>query len=159
MKGWRRALLIYVGVFLAYTLLTLAMTWPAVTQLSTHLMGSGDDMWVHYWNNWWVKRVLQRGDDLRYTALLFHPTGVSLLDHNFALVNIGLWLALEPLIGGIAAYNLVHLIHIPLCGLGMFALVRRLTKSDVAAFIGGLVIKNNGRQTWRGLGGVGQLKA
>jgi predicted cobalt transporter CbtA len=138
-KGRKRALLIYACVFFAYALLTLAMTWPAVTQLTTHLLGSGDDMWVHYWNNWWVKRVLQQGINVYYTPLLFHPTGVSLVYHNFAWVNIALWLALEPLTGGIAAYNLVHLVHIPLCGLGMFALAHRLTKSRAAAFIAGLV--------------------
>jgi hypothetical protein len=138
-KDWRRALWIYGVVFLAYVLLTLAMTWPAVGQLSTHLLGSGDDMWVHYWNNWWVKRVLQRRGDVYYTPLLFHPTGVSLVYHNFAWVNIALWLALEPLAGGVAAYNLVHLAHIPLCGLAMFALARRLTQSRAAAFVAGLV--------------------
>jgi hypothetical protein len=138
-KGRKQALLVYAGVFLVYALLTLAMTWPAVAQLSTHLLGSGDDMWVHYWNNWWVKRVLQQGGDVYHTPLLFHPTGVSLVYHNFAWVNIALWLALEPLTGGVAAYNLVHLIHIPLCGLAMFALAHHLTKSRAAAFIAGLV--------------------
>jgi hypothetical protein len=138
-KGWKQALLIYTGVFSAYILLTLAMTWPAVTQLGTRLLGSGDDMWVHYWNNWWVKRVLQQGGSVYYTPLLFHPTGVSLVYHNFAWVNIALWLVLEPLTGGIAAYNLVHLVHIPLCGLAMFALAHHLTKSYAAAFIAGLV--------------------
>ncbi len=139
MKDWRRAPWIYGGVFLAYILLTLAMTWPAAGQLGTHLLGSGDDMWVHYWNNWWVKRVLQHGGNVYYTPLLFHPTGVSLVYHNFAWVNIALWLVLEPLTGGVAAYNLVHLVHVPLCGLAMFALAHRLTGSHAAAFIAGLV--------------------
>jgi hypothetical protein len=138
-RDWKRALLIYTGVFLAYVLLTLVMTWPVVAKLNTHLVGNGDDMWVHYWNNWWVKQVLQQGADLYYTHLLFHPTGVRLVYHNFAWVNIALWLVLEPLVGGIVAYNLVYLIHMPLCGLGMFLLSRRLTKSDAVAFVSGLV--------------------
>jgi hypothetical protein len=136
---WRRTLSTYLGVFLIYACLTAAMTWPVATRLSAHLLGSGDDMWVHYWNNWWVKYVLQRGGDVFHTPFLFHPTGVSLVYHNFAWVNIALWLVLEPITGGIAAYNLVHLIHIPLCGLATFALVRRLTKSNTAAFLAGLV--------------------
>lgn len=123
----------------AYTLLTVIMTWPVVTQLNTHLVGTGDDMWVHYWNGWWVKQVLQQGGDVYHTPLLFHPTGVSLVHHNFAWVNIALWLLLEPLAGGIAAYNLVHLLHIPLCGLGMFLLARRLTESNAIAFVSGLI--------------------
>jgi len=128
-----------VRVFLAYVLLTLVMTCPVVIQMDTHLVGDGDDMWVHYWNGWWVKRALQQGEDIHFTRLLFHPTGVSLLYHNFAWINIALWLVLEPFIGGIAAYNLTFLVHIPLCGLGMFLLVRHLIKSDGAAFVSGLV--------------------
>jgi hypothetical protein len=135
----RRSIVVCVGVFLIYALLTLAMTWPMVTQLGTHLIGTGDDMWVHYWNNWWTKQILQRGGDVFYTPLLFHPTGVSLLHHNFAWVNIAAWLFLEPIVGGIAAYNVVHLVHIPLCGLGMFLLARRLFKLDGIAFVSGLV--------------------
>jgi hypothetical protein len=131
--------LISAGVLLAYSLLTVLMTWPVVAQLKTHLIGTGDDMWVHYWNGWWVKQVLQRGGDIYYTPLLFHPTGVSLLFHNFAWVNIALWLLLEPSVGGIAAYNLVHVLHIPLCGLGMFLLARRLTRSNTIAFASGLI--------------------
>jgi hypothetical protein len=129
----------YAGVFLAYALLTLIMTWPVVARLDTHLIGTGDDMWVHYWNNWWVKRVLRQGGNVFSTSLLFHPTGVSLLHHNFAWVNIAAWLLLEPVVGGIGAYNMVHLLHIPLCGLGMFLLARRLFKSDGLAFVSGLV--------------------
>ena len=127
-----------IAVFAAYSLLTLALTYPLVTRLGTHFIGNGDDMWVHYWNHRWVKHTHPPGGALFYTRLLFHPTGVSLVYHNFAWVNIALWLVLEPLTGGVAAYNLVHLIHIPLCGLAMFLLARRLTKSEAAAFASGL---------------------
>lgn len=137
-KAEKNGVLPLFRVGLIYLLLTLLMTYPAIARLSTHLIGNGDDMWVHYWNNWWVKRVLQQGGDLYHTSLLFHPSGVSLLFHNFAWVNIALWLVLEPIAGSIAAYNLTFLIHIPLCGLGMFLLVRRLTGSSAAAFISGL---------------------
>ena len=133
------AVLLLVGVFLAYSLLTLVMTWPVVAQLNTRLIGTGDDMWVHYWNDWRIKQILQQGGDIYYTPLLFHPTGVSLLHHNLAWVNIATWLFLEPIVGSFAAYNLVHLLHIPLCGLTMFLLGRRLFKLDSIAFLSGLV--------------------
>jgi hypothetical protein len=115
------------------------MTWPVAPRLSTHLIGYGDDMWVHYWNDWWVKHVLQHGGEFFYTPLLFHPSGVDLTYHNFAWVNIASWLILEPFTGGIAAYNLVHLLHIPLCGFSMFLLVRRLTQVNGVAFLSGLI--------------------
>ena len=134
-----KALLTPAGIFLLYALLTLIMTWPVVARLNTHLIGTGDDMWVHYWNDWRIKRIMQQGGEIYYTPLLFHPTGVSLLHHNLAWVNIAIWLPLEPITGPVAAYNLVHLLHIPLSGLGMFLLARRLFRSDSIAFLGGLV--------------------
>ena len=139
MRDWKRGTVLGAGAFLVYALLTILMTWPVCGRLSTHLIGNGDDMWVHYWNGWWVRRIIQQGGDLYYTHLLFHPTGVSLLFHNFAWFNIGLWLLFEPALGGIAAYNLAFLIHIPLCGLSMYLLVRHLTNSTSAAFLGGII--------------------
>ena len=127
-----------IGAFVAYALLTGLMSWPVCARLTTQLIGNGDDMWVHFWNNWWVRRVLQQGGDLFFTPLLFHPSGVSLLYHNFAWLNIVSWMIIEPIAGGIAAYNLAYLVHIPLCGLAMFLLARRLTDSDGAAFVSGL---------------------
>jgi hypothetical protein len=115
------------------------MTYPVVTRLGTYLIGNGDDMWVHFWNGWWVRRILKQGGNLYYTPLLFHPAGVSLRFHNFAWFNIVPWLAMEPILGSVAAYNVAFLIHIPLCGIGMFLLVRHLTGSNIAAFLGGLI--------------------
>jgi len=139
MRGWKDRSPGIAPVFIAYALLTLVMTYPVVIRLSTHLIGDGDDMWVHFWNSWWVDQVIQEGGDLYHTPLLFHPTGVSLRHQNIGWVNAVLWLALEPAVGGIVAYNVVHLIHIPLCGLGMFLLARYLMKSDSIAFLSGLV--------------------
>jgi hypothetical protein len=135
----KRTALLYGGVLLAYGVLTVVMTWPVGARLDTHLIGDGDDMWVHYWNGWWIKQVLEQGGSPYFTNLLFYPNGVSLLYHNFGWVNILLWLVLGPLFGGIVGYNLVFLVHIPLCGLAMFALVRKLTASSRAAFLAGLI--------------------
>jgi hypothetical protein len=115
------------------------MTYPTVSRLNTHIVGFGDDMWVHYWNNWWVKQVLTEGGTVYSTDLLFHPEGATLLYHNFGWLNIAAWLAIEPVAGGIAAYNLVHLANIASCAYAMFLLARRLLGSDGPAFIAGLV--------------------
>jgi hypothetical protein len=132
--GWRDLI-----VLLVYALVMIAMTYPVAARLSTHLTGIGDDMLVHYWNNWWVKRVLTEGGNLYSTDLLFYPQTVSLVYHNFGWVNIGGWLALEPLVGGIAASNLVYLGNLTLCAFSVFLLARYLIGSEGAAFIAGLV--------------------
>jgi hypothetical protein len=115
------------------------MTYPVIARLNTHFIGFGDDMWVHYWNNWWVKKTLIEGSDLFSTNLLFYPERTSLLYHNFGWLNIAGWLALEPITEGIAAYNLVYLTNITLCAFTMFLLARYVLKSDGPAFIAGLV--------------------
>jgi len=165
MMTGKRAVWIYGGVFFAYALLTLVMTYPVVARLNTHLVGFGSnmwmhywnvlneadwlrplatggfggDMWVHYWNGWWVKKVLTEGGSLYSTRLLFYPQTVSLVYHNFGWVNIAGWLLLEPIIGGIAASNLVYLTNVTLCAFAMFILARYLLRSNGPAFVAGLV--------------------
>jgi hypothetical protein len=123
----------------AYVVLTLVMTWPLAGQLGMHLPGRGDDLLVRYWNRWWIKRVLTQGGDLFYTDMIFYPTGVNLLYHNIAWANIALWLPLQSLIGGIVAFNLIYLLNLFLCAVGMYVLARHLTLSTAAAFVAGLV--------------------
>jgi len=165
MRGWRRAVSIYVGVFLAYALLTLAMTYPVVARLDTHMVGFGSnmwmhywnvlnkadwlrplatggfggDMWVHYWNGWWVKKVLTEGASVYSTRLLFYPQTVSLIYHNFGWVNIAGWFLAEPVVGGVVASNLVYLANVTLCAFAMFILARCLLRSEGPAFVAGLV--------------------
>ena len=101
-------------IFLGYAAVTVIMTWPVAARLGTHLVGTGDDMWVQYWNNWWVKRILTEGGSVYSTRMLFYPQTVSLVYHNFGWVNIAAWLVIEPIVGGIAAHNLVYLTNITL---------------------------------------------
>ena len=138
-KRWLRLHWRDLAVIGAYVVLTLVMTWPLAAQLNTHLPGPGDDLLVRYWNRWWVKRVLTQGGDLFETKMIFYPQGVNLLYHNIAWANIALWLPLEPLVGGVAAFNLVYLLNFFLCAVGMYGLARYLMRSTAAAFVAGLV--------------------
>jgi len=121
-----------------YTVLTLLMTYPLAARISTHLAGSGDDMWLFQWSNWWLRKALQQGLDPYFTTYLFHPTGVSLVYHNFSWLNTGMWLVLEPLIGNVAAYNVTFLLSFIVSGYATFMLVSYLTHSRAAAFVSGL---------------------
>jgi len=122
-----------------YVLLTILMTYPLGLRLSSHLAGSGDDMWLFQWNNWWLRKVLSEGLDPYFTAYLFHPHGVSLVYHNFSWLNTGIWLALEPFVGSVAAYNVTFLLTFIIGGYATYALISYLTKSRTAAFVAGLV--------------------
>jgi len=124
---------------LAYAALTLVMTYPAVLHLHDQVLGSNQDAWIFWWNNWWVKEALTTGQNVYFTRRLFFPYGADLTYHSFSWLNTALWLALEPFLGTIAAYNLTVLWVFPLAGWGMERLVRDLTGSGAAAFVAGLV--------------------
>jgi hypothetical protein len=124
---------------LGYVILTVLMSWPVAARLRTHLVGWGNDPFVHYWNNWWVGQALQRGTSPYYTDMLFHPNGASMVYHNFAWLNIAGGLALEPLLGSVGAYNMVFLVNIALCGFAMYHLACYVLRHRAAAFVAGLV--------------------
>lgn len=126
-------------VLLVYVLLAIVMTWPVAVRLGTHLAGGRDDFLVHQWNYWWVKQSIIKGHSPFYTRLLYHPHGVSLVYHSIAWLNIAAWLPLQAIVGNNAAYNLIFITVFALNGLSMYLLAYKLTGSQPAAFIGGLV--------------------
>lgn len=129
-------------VLLAYAGVAVGMTWPITGRLSTHLPGHTTDTLVHYWNGWWAQQALSHGQSPFHTEYLFHPQGLSLVYHNFAWLNILGWTLLELLIGGFAAYNIVLLLNLALCGLTAFLLVSDLTGDKRAALLAGLIYQN-----------------
>lgn len=125
-------LLLYVGV-------AVGTTYPLVGHLTTHLPGQTTDTLVHYWNGWWVRQALRNGQSPFRTSYLFYPQGLSLVYHNFAWPSILGWLALEPIVGGFAGYNLVFLLSLALCGWTASLLAYDLTGDRRAAFLSGLI--------------------
>ena len=130
----------------SYVALTLAMTWPLLTDLGGSLPGDlGDSLLNGYILSWGEKHLVAfLGGDLGafarwWQATIFHPAPYALAysEHPFTEVGIELpvWLAKHNVI---LAYNVVFLASMALSGLGMFLLVRELTGSAVAAFLAGL---------------------
>ncbi|MDX1414486.1 MAG: hypothetical protein R3293_09870 [Candidatus Promineifilaceae bacterium] len=129
-------LLLLIG---AYALVAIFTTWPLIQNLESHLAGPSTDVFVHYWNNWWVQKALLSGQSPYFTTYLNYPYGVSLIGHNFAWFNILPWLTLEPWLGGIKAYNVVILTTLLLCGLAMYALVLDTIGRRLPAFLAGII--------------------
>jgi len=129
-KGW---------IPLVYVFLTLVMTYPLLFRLGSHYVGTGSDLLIFPWNDWWCRKCLIEGRNPLFTTWLFYPQGVSLVYHNFAWLNTGLWLPLSPLIGPVAAYNCIFLFNLALGGIGLHYLAHYLTRDHRAAFIAGLI--------------------
>ncbi|MGB0383593.1 MAG: hypothetical protein ACPGWR_02105 [Ardenticatenaceae bacterium] len=126
-------------IFIVYAALACLTTWPLVSHISTHLPGGSNDTYLHYWNGWWVQQAFTSVQSPFYTPYIFYPNGASLVTHNIAWFNVLPWLLLEPLIGGILAYNLVFFINLFLCGCALFGLTYRLTDNLYAAFVAGII--------------------
>lgn len=126
-------------IFIVYLTLTLFMTYPAVTRLDSHYIGSGSDMWIFPWNDWWLRKCLLEGNNPFYTTWMFYPEGVSLVYHNFSWLNTLVRLPLSAILGSISAYNLVFILNLTLGGVAMYVLARYLTEDKKAAFLAGLI--------------------
>jgi hypothetical protein len=121
--------------------MAVVMTQPLAARLSTHLITSRDTL-VHYWNGWWAKEALNQGLPVTYTRYLFYPNGVSLVYHNIGWLNVAAWLALQVVMGGVAAYNTTLLFYLALCGVAAFLLIRELTDDALAGMLGAVVYQN-----------------
>ncbi len=128
---------ILVGI--VYAIAVGLMTWPALRFLSQRLIGNNEDTWIFYWNNWWLQKALTSGLNIFDSPYLFYPTGTSLVAHSNSQLNSFLAIILEPFVGPVAAYNLVLLIGLWLGAMGMFWLVRDITRHTLASFMAGFV--------------------
>ncbi len=117
------------AVLVTYALLAVALTWPLVLHLGSHVPGSDTwafDEYTFVWNTWWFRTsLLELGQDPLHTSYTFYPLGVSLALYTYNLFNaiIALPLALLPLP---AISNLTFLVTTTLTAYGSFLLVRYL---------------------------------
>jgi hypothetical protein len=126
-------------ILLVYLGIALGITWPLAINMDSHFPGDSNDSLHHYWNGWWVKRALGAGQSPYWTPYLHYPDGLSLVSHDFAWFSIGIWLGLEPLLGGLVAYNWGVLINLALCGFAAFLLAYELTGDVRVAVLAGLI--------------------
>ncbi len=112
-------------VLLGYFLLTIVMTWPLVTQITTAIPGDSFDGWQNYWNLWWVKTALvDRQQSPFVTDLLYYPTGVGLYFHTLNPFNGLLTLPLQLSGSLFIAYNAVVFFSWTVAGYGVYLLTR-----------------------------------
>ncbi|MEO5952778.1 MAG: hypothetical protein ABIQ44_09960, partial [Chloroflexia bacterium] len=116
-RSFLRLVPLSVWVILAYTVLTVIMTWPITANLATQVPGGGD-AWQNTWNLWWVKKsLLDLHTNPYHTDLLYYPNGVNLYLHTLALSAgvIGIPLQLIGL-NLLTTYNVILLLTFVLAG-------------------------------------------
>ena len=132
----------------AFTLLSIAITWPLAARLTTHAPGS--NLWngrlvffetpVNLWNLWWFRHaVLELRQSPFECAYLFYPYGANLWFHSLAPLPAAIGAAMQPPLGLIATHNLLVLASFTASGVASAALARYMGLDRAAAFFAGAV--------------------
>jgi F5/8 type C domain len=126
-----------------YVVLAVALTWPLVLVLDTHVPRDLGDPLLSIWTLWWNAEHLPFTSGW-WDALQFHPVpgSIAFSDHR-----VGLTLISQPVqwAGGspVAAYNLALLLSFPLSAAAAHLVVHSLTRRHDAALIAGLAFGFN----------------
>ena len=115
-----------------FSILTLALTYPLVTHLTTHVPGSATwafDEYTFLWSAWWFKTAaLNLHSSPLHTNLLFYPLGLDLILYTYNLFHAVLGLPLQ-LAGNVPlASNLMLWFATLMSGYGAFLLTRWLLR-------------------------------
>jgi hypothetical protein len=124
----------------AFLLVGAVVTWPLPLHFQTHLTGPPTgDAGVYVWNAWLFRhQIVGLWQSPFWTTAVLPldgPTNLAL--HNYTPFANLLALPLQPVAGVIGAFNVVYLLNIALCGLGMFLLAYRLTGRRAEAWLAG----------------------
>jgi hypothetical protein len=136
----RRLLAVQVlAVFLLYTALTVYMTYPQVRKLDHVVQDIGDPL-LSTWRLAWIAHQLPRDPLHLFDGNTFYPAQRTLAFSDSMIVPA---LTVAPLVWlgvhQLHAYNILLLSGFVLSGVGMFLLVRSLTRNVGAALLAGFV--------------------
>ncbi len=139
-KKWRTISSGAVFAFLFYCLLTIVLTYPLISRISSSFYHTaGADTLAQIWLYWWNKLALITGQNVGHMPLVNSPFGWDLSAVPQSPVDKYFALAVSLVTGEIAAYNILLLLSFPFAGLSMFLLSKRLTGSNRASLIAGLI--------------------
>lgn len=125
---------------LAYSALTLILTYPAILNISDYTIGWGGDTYVYINAMWWSeKSFLNPNLSFYNNTYLYHPTGVSFAFQDVIPFYLIVAAPMNILFGRIVTYNLLVLSTFILSAFGAYLLVEYLTKDKKAAFLSGFI--------------------
>lgn len=136
----RRFLIGWALPLAVYAVVAALITWPLVTQITTHAAGAGyadsDEIIRH---GWWIKEAIQHGQNPFKQSLLAYPNGFTSTLMWATPLRFGPTALLAFVVPPLAAFNLVVLITLALNGWAAYRLGLDLSGRPLAALLGGLV--------------------
>jgi len=131
---------LFPSAFAFYALTAFLILHPILFTTGTH--SAGFDYFNYHWNFWWLRFAPSMPDLSVYaTNFTMFPYTTNLGYHALTAFWFPLWALTEPLIGTLAAMNLIIVIACTLNGWLMFALLRREGAAPAAALLGGLALQ------------------
>ena len=132
----------YLLILLLYSLLTVAMTYPAVFFLRSKVLGGPADNFHFLWELWYVAHALF---DLHKSPFfdpdVFVPFGFSLIrNQDLSPGTVLLFSPLTHFFGEVFTYNFLVLTSFLLTAFGTYLLARELWSNRLAAFLAGLIV-------------------
>lgn len=125
-----RRLTFHLCLLSTFLVLTLVLTYPLITHITTHVPGS--DLWAFdeytfIWNIWWFKHaLLQLHQSPLSTDFMFYPVGVSLVLYTASWLNAALALPLVPYLPLPFIRNLITLFGFVMSAYGAYLLMKFL---------------------------------
>jgi hypothetical protein len=130
----------HIGVFVAYGLIALLITYPLVLNIATQFAGFDyGDAYENAHHLWWFGYALQNGEPLFFQTLLGYPNGIDGVTLQANLLQFFPSSVFALFMPVAAAYNLQILLTLALNGWAMYWLVRSQTENMPAAFVSGVV--------------------
>lgn len=123
-----------------YLVAFVVLTFPLITQFSTHIFADQGDGLQNYWNLWWMKKsLLELRQPFWKTPYLHYPYGTSLLGHTLNPFNGLMGIPLSPFFSLVQIYNAVVVFSFVVGGLTAFWLAYYITRAYVPSLVGGYV--------------------
>ena len=128
---------------LVIPLAMLAMTTPTISIIldtgTPRVPTRPNDIFMKYWDAWYLQEMLAGRADFFHTDLLFFPNTLSLAYHNFSLPHMVVFGALQGVLPPVNAYLLTYLLIIYTNALSAYLFLGRLLERRSCACLGALV--------------------
>jgi hypothetical protein len=116
------------------------LTYPLITEFSTHFFTDQGDGLQNVWNLWWVKKsVTELGRLPWHTDYLHHPFGVSLLSHTLNPFNGFIGIGLQWFLPLNQTHNVIVVFSFVMSGVTAFLLARRAVGSYWPSIVAGFI--------------------
>jgi hypothetical protein len=111
----------------------------AISNLWVGVLGGDIDGYENMWNDYWTSRSILNLNNPYFTDFMYYPTGVSLRFHTLHPLTGFYALVSWPVIGPIAATNLLFVLSLALTHFFGYLLINDFVKKPLASFAGAAI--------------------